>query len=641
MLSTSEAQRNGAEMSSRNAITALLGAGGLKPRIDGVRASGSPADTLLSLRSGNSVYSVALSPDGSRAVAGTRCGLLYVLRLNRESWDHRSDVLNQGAPVLSTCWVNDDIFAATDTSGRTLLWRLDGGSYVPQVLSEEAGPVCGLTVVGSRLVGHVAEGGVIEWDLDRPSRPNGTQCPGPPEPLASSKGVPWPANNAVVFPGKGGLLLHYDLDCRSVTAAVQAHQGSFHAIAASGDSLFTIGRYDETMKRWLPGRTEPDSVSRAPHDIVAVATLDDRDHRLIVVNASGQAQIVAVTGSGLHVHAVLPGSDYRTVAGPPPELMLQLSRRSAEDELGEIGHALDAMLDSGRYTGAEEYLDKLDRDSHHPMALAFRAQAAGIAGNYLNEHRYRSELSAILPDRQSSLDSLSRYAYVLELHWCLGDAATILRRIDAIRPGVAATAPRLDRVQDLASWLESGHGVLRLEEHTPVRALVEAADLASRPFHYRCLIKALDPISFDNIDLTAEGLIGKLHALQAKNRDRGLPSARTEELSLVSQYSVAHAVTAVTFDVGEHCETGIEFVVTFLARPTGTVVTPWVVFNARVVSPDTSIEGHNAACMQALDRVLSGSVSPSGIRAIHEACTIALGQIANEALAARSRRVHP
>lgn len=625
-------------MDNQSHITALLGAGGSNPRADGLYASGTFARSVLSLEPGHSAYTLALSPDCTTAVVGTKLGLLYGIDFASAFPGGPSCLINQGAPVLSTCFVDKDTVAATDTLGRCLLWRMTPENQFPTVLLEGGSPLCGLVCVGRTLLSHHAEDGLIEWDLVRFTCIQVTGCPGPPEPFSSVRGLHWPAAGAVVFSGRGGCLLVYDLANRTVTS-VKAHDSDFHAMALLGDGLATIGRSDGTMKEWRPDGLGLANSLHAPHHVVAAAVIDSYAQRLVLVNAKGSAQAVDVHQHKIESYEVLAGLDYRTVAGPAPEFLEESRRCRRFEEVEGIRKRLDKGLDTGHYGDPGSDLERLEELGCRPLVSAFGAQAAALAGDWIGELRSRLDLSATLPDTTVSLDSLRRHAELLECLGCHEAAAEVLRRMISIAHDNVDIREALERVSRQASLLVQGHGIMKPREDTPIPILIQAAEILGKPFRYRCLLKELTRLSLCDVAVSPTRFVTKYNSLCGENPAQSLPAPRMEELSLICGSEAPLPNPAITFLVDDGTEPGLQLSLSFFGDRSSTEVTPWVVFDAQSVAPDASPGEHNAACNRMLARLMSKAISPSRIRAVHKACLEVLGRVANELMAARAREI--
>jgi len=624
-------------MKNDSVTVAFLGAGGIKPGVYGVGLGGESSGFLFPTGLRESVYALALSSDGSKMVIGTRTGLLYVVGLPLEQENAPVLVLNQGAAVLSVCFVGTDRFVAADTSGRVLLWSTTSADQTPAVIHEDECPLCVLAAgTGREFVGHRADGGIMAWDLDRSLCPVRTDCPGPPEPLALSRGIWWEAAHAVVFPGAGGILLIYDLERRTVTS-VEAHIGGFNAIALLGDILVTFGRTDGIVKGWNPAIRCLAYQRFAPPSIVSAAAIDD--HRLVLVNSDGTATIAALTEYGVDVCEKLPGSDYRTVASFEPRLLAELHRHDRAYEISHIQEMLDSCLDGARETDAEGHLIRAEELGAHHMALAYHAQRAGLTGNQLEEFRFRHELADLLPDALTSLDSLRRLAYLLEVLWCLEDAGDVLDRISRIAIGDPACAISTQRVRRQAVLLREGKAILKPEKDLPLRTFVEAADIMGRAFRHTCLIRQLEPLTFSDLEICADDFTMKYESHRENNGSRPLPFAESRELVLLEGRQELDYESSVVIPVHGTPENGFNLAMGFRASLMGTVVTPRVLLDLKAVHPSGSPQEHNAACLHLLERMSAGIISQTEIGYIHETCGRILAKLVNEIKADITRRV--
>jgi hypothetical protein len=331
----------------------------------------------------------------------------------------------------------------------------------------------------------------------------------------------------------------------------------------------------------------------------------------------------------------LPGKDYRTVEGPGPAFLEELDRRKHSEEVARITSDLEARLDSGRYEGVEDSLRRLEARGYRHVALAFEAQVAGCRGDLLKELPLRGEIATTIPDTPASLSSLRRYAELLDSFWLLDDAAAILRRVSAIAGRDSETEETLERVRRCSSLLSDGSGILMPNETFPLKPLAEAANAAGRPFLYRCLINRLEEQRFDGLRLAPAEFIEKYEEVRQRNEARSLPNAQLQMLSLVSHRDVTPPEPSVVLEINEKPPQGLEIAFCFHATAVGTVITPWIIFNAAQADSGASWADHNAACIAIIDHIASGTVSQSSLRTVHEACASVLGELVNAKRAAR------
>ncbi len=623
-------------MKNDDVTVAFLSAGGINPRVDGIGLRGETSGLLFPMSPRETAYALAPSPDGSKMVIGARLGLLYVVDLPFERESTPVFILNQGAPVLSVCFAGNDRFAVSDTLGRVLLWSTTAADQMPTALHEDECPLCALTGIDGGVVGHRAGGGIMVWDLERPLCPVRIDCPKPATPLALSRGIWWEAARAVAFPGEGGVLVIYDLDRRTVRS-MEAHIGGFNAAALLGDMLVTFGCADRIMNAWNPVTRGVAYQRRAPLGVISAAAIDD--NLFVLVHRDGMATTVTMTEDGVCIVERLPGSDYRTVASLAPKLLADLRKQERASEVSHLQEILDSTLDGESEAGAEEHLKRLEMLGAHSVVLAYRAQKAGLAWDLLEELRLRCELAELIPDSLASLDSLRRLARLLEVLWCLEDAKGILDRISQITSGDPARATSTERIRRQAALLREGKAILKPEKDLPLHTLIEAADIMGRPFHHTCLIRQLDPLTFNDIEICMDDFITKYESYRENNRDRLLPPVESCELALIEGHEELVYETSVVIPVQQTSESGFRLAIGFHASSVGTVVTTRVLLDVKAVHPLGPPKEHNVACLRLLERMFAGAISQTEIRYMHETCGKLLAKLVNEIKGNLTRRV--
>jgi len=235
-------------------VKIFVTAGGDHPGVDIYDPISDRTEQLMSLPDRQSVYAVGVSPNGYSIAVGTRTGQLRWLTPAQQTESGQGWSLqefNQGAGVLSVCFLDSRNLAVSDTAGRCLLWQHTNNQ--PKKLPTGNGTVCSLLRLDCNiLVGLSSTGELLLWNWSSFDLSQVLNVPAPPVLYGLVKLIYWPKANSLVWPAQDGNIALFSLDGRGVRT-ISAHDGDVYAIMLCNDTLMTIGRTDNCLKYWQAG----------------------------------------------------------------------------------------------------------------------------------------------------------------------------------------------------------------------------------------------------------------------------------------------------------------------------------------------------------------------------------------------------
>ena len=232
------------------------GSGGNDPRVSTIDCKKLKVRTCLSLPQSHSAYEIEVSRRNDKIAIGTKGGKVIILESRQGTKVREPIYINQGAPVLSLCWVNEALIAISDLAGRCLLWNIFQ-TDIPSVLGTDGDFVVALVSLQEDVLAGLSNTGKIYlWNVFDSVPLSKSDVHLPPKMGAFVKIINWRQKGCLAFPGQGGHLVFYNTQTQKVDI-IKAHDRDFYAIAKMKDSLLTIGMKDSLLKIWEPDSETP------------------------------------------------------------------------------------------------------------------------------------------------------------------------------------------------------------------------------------------------------------------------------------------------------------------------------------------------------------------------------------------------
>lgn len=606
----------------------FLGMGGLHPGVLRIPPEEGEALRLLDLPSGHSVYALDLDPQNRHMAAGTRDGRIEILALPRDNGTGAEVVasLEQGAPVLSVCFVGDGRLAATDTRGRCLLWEPFAHPHTPSVLKTKGETICSLlSLPEGGLLGLSSRGQLLRWEIQGEKLVAAVAGPAPPAKLALVNTALGPKGKAAAYPGADGSLVLCDLASMQLQSYM-AHRDGFYAVFTLDQEFCTVGASDSLIKGWSESTGSLSWQCRAPANVIAGRQAGTRGGQVLLITRQGQAQFCALEAGQLRLQQTLGASECRTVAAVLPQIRRDYlhGMRTAKARL--LLDQIQKDLVDGRTKNLEPLLGEMEILGYQATSLELRARQAALDQNLMAELQARRTLIQILSDNApGTRESLDRYADVLEKGWQVHEALAMRNR--------SAPADR----DSARNWLLQTSQCMRDESwiaqaDVPVPTLLQAATMVGQPFAGRWVLQALGNIPIPEARLSPGDIVDKYHRVKAEDGRAGLPVATTCTVPWLSRQMPRVVPTMFLDGLADQATEGLEVAVQILQDGLGTVLLPFAVFRVRPRRAEEPVEEHNRHVAQDLARIGEPAQSGPWIREVLQIVYLALRELRTQAM---------
>lgn len=467
----------------------VLGSGGAQPGITGPEGN----ESIVDLPPGSSVHAVAVSPNGTQAIAGSKSGELLLLDLSGEACTPLIRKTKHASPIVAVCWWDDFTYFFSDVAGRFLRATTDHARPVPFRTSTND-PVCALARAGDCMAALVVSGAVLLWQGGKDSPPVVVSCqPPPPQPFAWASLLYWEPSRALVFPARGGGLTRLDLKNRR-KSTIQAHAGTFYAVQDLGDQLLTIGSTDGCARFWTPKPFGIERTVSAPSGIVAFALSPNTDSPIIAVGQDGGIQTLSLTEDGLSPVGVPVAGAYRCIAGITGREHVKLRAEHTARCVQQHVKGARERLHARDFPACEAHAEELERLGRRDLALVVRAELAEAQGDASGELAHRLTLSGLLPDSEDALPSLTRHANLLAHHYLYADARDPCQRLAAIRVN-RETDELAQRCNRLAGIVDRGVCVGAPSDYRDAPRILETWNVVDAYPPMRLLLRQFDELA--------------------------------------------------------------------------------------------------------------------------------------------------
>ena len=572
----------------------LIGTGGMRPSLWVLPSNGDPATALLDLPRGHSVYAFDLDMEEKQIAAGDRAGNISILSWSDSSTAmeaSRIQTLTQGAPVLSVCLAGHSKLAATDTTGRCLLWHSLDAAELPRELETGGEYICSLLRLDAdTMAGLSATGKLRIWDTVHERCLHTLAGSSPPDKLAQVRLIHWPARNAILYPTVDGDLAVCELGNPAVEA-FHAHQGEFYVCVVDGDQLHTLGKNDGLLKTWgEPGRQVAEPCG-APRGIVSGDIRMNRPGEFLLIHENGKAATFTIDSRALRLVHRLPGNHFRTVGGPSPTVRQNLENLRRLTACRQLRELILEEIDSGQTEAIEALHEEMITLGFESVSLALRAHQAVLEEDIIGELRVRQKLSKIMPEQGSKY--LHRYATLLVQTWQLAEARVVFDKIPDAEVVAPEWLPSVAKVLAEEKWI--------IEPNLSIPVLIEAATILNHAFTGRWVVHLSPSTLFPEGTLTADTLASKYE--QEKNDLMSLPKAHAHSFWWCSESSVREVEAVVFTPPSNHPGAGLKWMIQILNTGVQSSFRPVVLFDAGPRRPDRCPEDHNQWVLSAWEKI--------------------------------------
>jgi hypothetical protein len=603
----------------------FLGKGGSAPGLAALSTSDAPPEPWLELPPGHSVYAIGVDADPGRIALGTRAGTIELLTdFQPECPEHLAhrDALEQGAAVLSICWLPDGVLTGADEAGRCLLWDLPNDPHRPLALETAGHDVVALAAGadGSPL-GLSACGGLLLWDRDGYELQEVLEAPCPARPLALARLVYWPQAHAMAYAGVDGSLVLWDAEHGRVLAC-EAHEGPYHAVFVLDERLVTIGGTEAAL--WDAPGQRTTFRHHITEEIVAGWGLPlDRD-AFILVGKEGGVSVHRMEDSKTRLIRSWPQQDVRTLGGCPVTCIEPLRARNREQRAGRTRDEILRRIGTGEPGDLEPLHEELEQLGYVSLSLGLRAGHLQQQDRWIEELGVRHELFSALPEGDPrSRRSVHRYIQLLRRGWRLREAAAVqlLDELD-VRTADVRWLRECDQAMRSDMWVvEPG---IALEE------LIDAADVIGQPFVGGWVREALDTSALPGLQLSAQQFVQKYERIR-QDSAKGLPVASAQSLWWISEALPLRAEAVILTSDENHVDGGIEIVMRLEGTGLLTSVVPFLIFRAGRNAERSDPGQHNQRLCNALAGATRSPVLSGWLREVHRVVRHVLQRLQSEA----------
>ena len=611
----------------------LLGAAGGSPGVDIYRIDSGQSERLITLPVGESVYSLDIAPDGNDLAIGTKAGGLYWY--NGGSVDGNvlaepARKLEQGSPILAVCFMSQREMVVSDLAGRCLLWVKEQ-DLPGKTIFTSSHKVYSLHKLNEQcLVGLSTEGKLLFW-----SWPGGnlTRDINVPSLLLHriARLISWPAAHALAWPGPEGKLALYDPDKENLRF-LPAHTGDFYAMATCAEYLVTVGKDDGCLKLWQAALEKPVFTGTVPEGTISAAAWSDKHIHLLLINESGQTSLYELKDrKELQFSCRLTGGDHRIAISPDPAALKSLLKQQRAAKARQLTGEIQEKLARNQLDGLEGLHDQLIKSGYRSVSLYLQAEIARYQEDIITELRVCHELTNLLPANNArTIQSLERYALLLEKVWQIPEALAVYKRIAAME-----IAPKTEaKINSLTSYreaLDGGSSVI--ESEVPLPELIQSATAIGKPFTGRFLLKARAPLPCRDVTITVKDLVEKYEYIRKDEPTRALSPAQRECAHWITTEQI-EPIDIITFKYKTNSPiSNFQLGFKILTAGLQSVIVPVELFCIEQMDATMTVEHHNKFALASLNQpnmtVLFNSwtrmVKKRVVQAIQRLITMSLG----------------
>lgn len=608
-----------------------LGSGGKNPCFRIVEMDPWSGDyPMFNLSTGDSIYAIALSPDGQSIAFGTRAGNIHIHKLlpGQKAGDKFVEItVYKGNPILSLCWVDNSTIVFSDLNG-LYIWSESLESKRALHLPYRNTRLCALYVleIESLLIGLTSRGAILVWSLPTGRFLNSTEVPPPPRKYACVSLTYWSAAKALVYPGRDGQLIVFD-PSKAVYKQIPAHEGTFFSVSLLSDHLLTAGFDEPCIHLWKAGEKTPTKTYTAPEGIVAISALDYIDRTISVIGRSGFAGIYSLEGNTISPLSRIKGGDYRSLLGPSSSYLETLALKRKEQDAHQIMVSLKAQIARRDTTSSESLLANLRHLGFDSEANELQIEVAVAKNDLLMELQARYALAEMLPFTEAAIPNMVTIINILDQYWHFKQATYWMKQVLALSATHPMTSKRKKFTQ-YAKALGNDGSVLALPDSVSLENYYGISSLLSGRQSYRFPFGRSANNQFLSASFSVDEVIAKIQEMREDSNSNVLPEPEKKRLWFIKEHEVREIDTIVLREEGKEFHGCLELLLNVHPQKASTTVESVIVINATGIAPGRSVMEQNHRILETI-KILTNSPPTNWIKTVHEMVVKATKRVAN------------
>ncbi|MFH1614961.1 MAG: hypothetical protein ABIG61_07745 [Planctomycetota bacterium] len=610
----------------------FIGTGGTNPGIDVLDIETGISERIFSVPCGNSVYTIDTSGDAKTLVLGTKAGYFYRLSYpdSGKNNDWRADKFIQGSAILSVCLLDDSRAAATDMSGRCLIWQPDSLKKTVK-LPTDRHVICSLfKPAGDRLAGISTAGEVLLWDTHTRDIIDIPKAPQTPPVAALVKPLWWKKAGCWVWPGYEGIIILFDYANGRINT-LSGHKTHSYGTCICDDKLITTGQKDGLLKVWQAGSDKPSEVFEIPQGIISATSWPDNESwKLLLCRDTGQSEIFTYKQKSLEFSHVIPVRNCRVIAEPDIERIRnkQQQRITAKAE----GLCLDIQenISARRYDQLQGLYQSLEEIGFENASLLLQARESQSKDDLVSELKACHKLGKLSnPGMEQMPVMFERYAHLLRKSWLLKETVSAYARLNDLPNSKNRYEQDIRQLLDYLAVIENSEFVI--EPDTDLQLLLQAALFMNNPLVGRFVLKTLGTFNIEASVSSAE-FIKCYNTLRQKTQLLP-PLEAIEKINWLSDSDKLSGDVIILKDDADKVPQGIELCIRFIDSGFETSVKTAVLFNAEKRNSDVTIVQHNQQIAKGLDIIRRSSHASGFIKTVNSGVNLIIRQLITRALA--------
>lgn len=605
----------------------VLGAGGVNSRIE-VHSSDASTTSSLCLPPFHSVYALDLNSETGDLAAGTKGGLVIIIEAVHGSMNFKSSnivKINQGAPVLSICWISNDVLAVSDAIGRCLLWRYRSSPAISHQLPTMDGPICALLRLDENTTLGLSVGGRLHfWQPNTCQLKRTIQVPKPPSKSALVQMKYWVAKKAIVFPDDKGNLFHVILPTYKVNS-LRLKNGPFYAFACLNEYLFCMAFSNSNLTVFSNESSKFLYSSELPEGAISMFIIDSSPANALFVGRSGRLFRCRIDHSAVKFTEYLPGGTFRSIAGPDAKTVSLLhtkkKKQEAETIIAQLNDPLNKIDDQDRIA----YLNRLERLGYKHIALALEADRIECNGDIVGSLKYRKELLNLLPKDDARINlSLLKYVNNLEASWHLSDAYSNLMKVFQSAPNLVDTS-RVNKLRHLSNCIEKGDKWI-IEPDVPIESIIDASTVLETIFEGRYVLRRFNSINCGPYNISSDQIAEKYNKIQDEKKHNFRPIVETDKCWLISKTdSILVHIVRIFFKHSDKLK-NIHLLLVVINNDFKTIISPVSIFEWQSDNSESYLDANEKARHQ-LETIKSHADSDDVLYAVLQDSELAIRRI--------------